>query len=98
MTSDSNMNIATLALEGLDVDKVASFQRAKFHEDVDATMPNLGDMLQTIFKKHPKILGSHDLILPSKSMESMVNFLDALEIESTDVLEKYFGMYIVALF
>ena len=98
MTSDSNMNIATLALEGLDVDKVASFQRAKFHQDVDATMPNLGDMLQTIFKKHPKILGSHDLILPSKSMESMVNFLDALEIESTDVLEKYFGMYIVALF
>lgn len=98
MTSDSNMNISALALEGLDADKVASFQRAKFHEDVDASMPNLGDMLHTIFKKHPKILGSHDLILPSKSMESMVNFLDALEIDSTDVLEKYFGMYIVSLF
>lgn len=97
MTSDSNMNISALALEGLDVDKVASFQRAKFHEDVDATMPNLGDMLQTIFKKHPKILSSHELILPAKSMESMVNFLDVLEIDSTDVLEKYFGTYTVSV-
>lgn len=91
LTSDSNMNISGLALEGLDVEKVKSFQRAKFHQNVDSTMPDIHDMVQTIFKRHPTIAGSYDLILPPKSMEAMLNFLRSLQVTDTDVLDEYFG-------
>lgn len=97
MTSDCSMNVYSLALEGLDVDKVSSFQRAKFHHivTVDMNMPSLEDMLQTVLGEHPALLNrSHnDLILPPKSMESMVLFLKGLPMknQSPDVLANFFG-------
>ena len=97
LSSDSNINISGLAREGLDAEKVASFQRAKGAQvSMSEDYPHLEEMLATIAGERPSLVDdkrparpSNEMALPTLSMEAMVEFLGSLAArESHDALLK----------
>ena len=88
LSSDANINIADLAREGLDADKVAAFQRVKeryANASTDQDYPRIADMLATIAEERPSLVGEirpvrpvTEMAMPTASMEAMIEFLRVL--------------------
>ena len=82
LSSDSNVNISDLAREGLDAEKVSSFQRSKGRVGQECAYPRIGDMLAAIVVERPSLVGDRrsvrpttELAMPAPSMEAMIEFL-----------------------
>ena len=85
LSADGNVNISDLAREGLNAEKVASFQRSKGRHVEECAYPSIADMLATIAAERPSLVGDKlpgrpatDLAMAAPSMEAMIDFLRQL--------------------
>ncbi len=110
LSSDSNVNISDLAREGLDAEKVLSFQRSKGRVALECVYPRIGDMLAAIAAERPSLVGDRrstrpmtELAMPAASMEAMIGFLRNLSAREPqgalddDGLSLYFSVLTAAI-